>query len=129
MLIFDRKGAALSIEGRPWQALPVRATAIKEHRNFDSGALLLFAKNDPAKLGHFCRAESAPFDALRGVTGYLGAEIPVGDLMGWRERCRPRRTHRELRSRVRDPAAQLPVSRISRGGALQIEFAMQIHSP
>ena len=45
-----------------------------------SGALLLFAKNDPAKLGHFCRAESAPFDALCGVIGYLGAEIPVGIL-------------------------------------------------
>ena len=36
---------------------------------------------------------------------------------------------RELRSRVRDPAAQPPVSRISRVSALQIEFAMQIHSP
>jgi hypothetical protein len=30
---------------------------------------------------------------------------------------------------VRDPAAQPPVSRISRVSALQIEFAMQIHSP
>ena len=34
---------------------------------------------------------------------------------------------RELRSRVRDPAAQPPVSRTSRVSALQIEFAMQIH--
>ena len=74
--------------------MPVRAIAIKEHRNRNSGALLLFVKNDPAKLGHFCRAESASFDALRGVIGYLGAEIPVGDFMSWREHCRPQRTHR-----------------------------------
>ena len=39
-----------------------------------------FVKNDPAKLGHFCRAGGAPFYALRGVMGFLGAEIPAGFL-------------------------------------------------
>ena len=46
----------------------------------DSGSLFVFVKNDPAKLGHFCRAGGAPFYALRGVMGWMDAEIPAGCL-------------------------------------------------
>ena len=111
--------------------------ACKGYRNkrapeFRFRCSLLLAKNDPAKLGHFCRAESAPFDALRGVMSYLGAEIPVGDFMSCvnavaregliadrRLSCGCglqgilRILCRELRSRVRDPGGTACVPYVS----------------
>ena len=79
---FRLKGRSPFNRGTPLTGAACKATAIERAPEFRFRCSLLFAKNDPAKLGCFCRAESASFDALRGVIGYLGAEIPVGDFMG-----------------------------------------------
>ncbi len=46
---------------------------------------------------HFCRARAPFYDALRGVMGSLGAEIPAG-FYGWRKRGRPRKARRHALS-------------------------------